>query len=190
MYSRLFPRIVSAIACCLIMAVSSQFVSPAAVLAESARPESALPQTSEITLPDGLEFEVVTTEEITSKTATEGDLLTFKIAEDVKVNGMVVIAKDTIVKGSVSNAEKSGRMGRSGKLGIRIESTTTADGQKLRLRASKGKAGDDKTGTVIALSVLVSPLFLLKKGKDAKIKPGTKLKVFSDEEKKIQIKTA
>jgi hypothetical protein len=190
MYSRLFPRIVYAIACCLIMAVSAQFISPVAVLAESARQESTSPQTSEITLPDGLEFEVVTIEEITSKTATEGDPLTFKVAEDVKVNGLVVIAKDTIVKGSVSNSEKSGRMGKSGKLGIRIESTTTADGQKLRLRASKGKTGDDKTGTVIALSVLVSPLFLLKKGKDAKIKTGTKLKVFSDEEKKLQIKAA
>jgi hypothetical protein len=172
------------------LAVSAQFVSPAAALAVSAPTESAGAQTSEVTLPDGLEFEVVTTEEITSKTATEGDPLTFKVAEDVKVNGQVVIAKDTIVKGSVSNAEKSGRMGKSGKLGIRVESTTTTDGQKLRLRASKGKTGDDKTGTVIALSVLVSPLFLLKKGKDAKIKPGTKLKVFSDEEKKVQIKAA
>jgi hypothetical protein len=187
MYPRLFPRIVSAIACCLIAAVSAQFVSPAAVLADSSRQESAS-QTSEITIPDGLEFEVVTIEELSSKTATEGDPLTFKVAEDVKVNGQVVIAKDTIVKGSVSNAEKSGRMGKSGKLGVRIESTTTVDSQKLRLRASKGKTGDDKTGTVIALSLLVSPLFLLKRGKDAKIKPGTKLKVFSDEEKKVQIK--
>ncbi|HKS27625.1 MAG TPA: hypothetical protein VJS44_07385 [Pyrinomonadaceae bacterium] len=180
----------SAIACCLLVAVSAQFVSPAAALADSARLEATSPQASEITLPDGLEFEVVTTEEISSKTATEGDPLTFKVAEDVKVNGQVVIAKDAIVKGTVSNAEKSGRMGKSGKLGIRIESTTTTDGQKLRLRASKGKTGDDKTGTVIALSVLVSPLFLLKRGKDAKIKPGTKLKVFSDEEKKVQIKAA
>lgn len=185
MYPRLFPRIVSAIACALILAVSAQFVSPAAVLAQAT---ATIAQASEITLQDGMEFEVVTIEEISSKTATEGDPLTFKVAEDVKINGQVVIAKDTIVKGTVSNSEKSGRMGKSGKLGIRVESTTTVDGQKLRLRASKGKTGDDNTGTVIALSVLISPLFLLKKGKDAKIKPGTKLKVFADEEKKVQIK--
>ena len=51
------------------------------------------------------------------------------------------------------------------------------------------KKGDDKTGTVIALTVLVSPLFLLKHGKDAKIKAGTKIKVYTDEEKKIQVST-
>src|SRR3712207_1705644 len=105
MYSRLFPRIVTAVACCLMLAVTAQFVSPAAALAESETQNSISAQTSEVTLPDGLEFEVVTIEEITSKTATEGDPLTFRIAEDVKVNGQVVIAKDTIVKGSVSSAE-------------------------------------------------------------------------------------
>jgi hypothetical protein len=78
-------------------------------------------------------------------------------------------------------------MGKSGKLGIRVESTTAVDGQKIRLRASKGQKGDDKTGSVIALTVLVSPLFLLKRGKDAKIKPGTKITVYTDEEKKVQV---
>jgi len=111
----------------------------------SARPMTfALPEADdklEATIPDGTELTVVTTDEISSKTATEGDPLTFKVEEDVKVNGIVVIAKDTIVKGVVSNAEKSGRMGRSGKLGIRVESTTAIDGQKIRLRASKGQKG-------------------------------------------------
>jgi hypothetical protein len=143
-------------------------------------------QTTEVVLPDGTEFTVLTIEEISSKTATEGDTVTFKVEEDVKVNGRVVIAKDTIVKGTVSNVEQKGRMGKAGKLGIRIESTKTVDGQKLKLRASKGKEGEDKTGNVILLSLLVSPFFLLKHGKDAVIKPGTKLKVFADEELKVQ----
>jgi len=113
--------------------------------------------------------------------------LTFKVAEAVVVNGHVVIPKDTIVKGSVAGAEKSSRMGKSGKLSIRIESTTTVDGQKLRLRASRGKTGDDKTGTTVALTVLFDPLGLLKKGKDAKIKPGTRIKVYTDEEKVVRV---
>lgn len=149
----------------------------------------ALPQSggTTVTIPEGTEFEVVTTEEISSKTAVEGDPLTFKVAEDVVVNGQVVIPKDTIVKGSVAGAEKSGRMGKGGKLSIRVESTTTVDGQKLRLRASRGKTGDDKTGTTVALTVLFGPLGLLKKGKDAKIKPGTRIKVYTDEEKVVRV---
>jgi len=77
-------------------------------------------------LPDGTEFTVVTTDEITSKTAAEGDPLTFKVAEDVKIDGQVVIAKDTLVKGVVATAKKAGMMGRGGSLGIRVEATMTA----------------------------------------------------------------
>jgi len=140
------------------------------------------------TIPDGTEFTVVTVDEITSKTAAEGDPLTFKVAEDVKVDGQTVIAKDTIVKGLVAQSKKAGMMGRGGSLGIRVESTMTVDSQKLKLRSTKGKEGDDKTGTTVALVVLFGPLGFLKKGKNAVIKPGTQIKVYTDEEKKVALK--
>ncbi|MCP9496364.1 MAG: hypothetical protein MSG64_18120 [Pyrinomonadaceae bacterium MAG19_C2-C3] len=143
-------------------------------------------QEGSIAVPDGTEFMVVTTEEINSKTATEGDPLTFKVEDDVKINGKVVIAKGALVKGIVSNASKSGRMGKAGQLSIRIESTTTVDEQKVKLRASKGKEGDDKTGTTVALVVLFGPLGFLKKGKNASIKEGTQIKVYTDEEKRVR----
>ena len=138
---------------------------------------------------DGTEFTVVTIDEITSKTAAEGDPLTFKVASDVKVDGQVVIAKDSLVKGVVAQAKKAGMMGRGGTLGIRIESATTVDNQKLKLRSTKGKEGDDKTGTTVALVVLFGPLGFLKKGKNAVIKPGTEIKVYVDEEKKVTVKS-
>jgi len=138
---------------------------------------------------DGTEFMVITIDEITSKTATEGDPLTFKVAQDVKVDGQVVIAKDSLVKGVVAQAKKSGMMGRGGTLGIRVESAMTVDNQKLKLRSTKGKEGDDKTGTTVALVVLFGPLGFLKKGKNAVIKPGTEIKVYVDEEKKVTIKS-
>lgn len=143
-----------------------------------------------VALPDGTEFTVLTTEEISSKTATEGDLLTFKVAEDVVINGHVVIAKGALVKGEVSTAKKSGFFGRGGNLGIRIESTMTVDNQKTKLRSAKGKAGDDKTGTTVALVVLFGPLGFLKKGKQAIIKPGTAIKVYTDEVKNVQVKAS
>jgi hypothetical protein len=93
------------------------------------------------------------------------------------------------VKGVVAQAKKAGMMGRGGSLGIRVESTTTVDNQKLKLRSTKGKEGDDKTGTTVALVVLFGPLGFLKKGKNAVIKPGTEIKVYVDEEKKVTIKS-
>jgi len=138
-----------------------------------------------VTVPDGTEISVITTEEISSKTATEGDPLTFKVEEDVVIDGNVVIRQGALVKGTVADAKKSGRMGKAGTLNVRIESTMTVDNQKIKLRATKGREGDDKTGTTVALVVLFGPLGFLKKGKDAKIKEGTKIKAYIDEEKKV-----
>lgn len=140
-------------------------------------------------IPDGMEFSVVTIDEITSKTAAEGDPITFKVSHDVTVDGQTVIAKDSLVKGIVAQAKKAGMMGRGGSLGIRVESAMTIDNQKLKLRSTKGKEGDDKTGTTVALVVLFGPLGFLKKGKNAVIKPGTEIKVYTDEEKKVTINT-
>ncbi|HEX7312769.1 MAG TPA: hypothetical protein VF297_02555 [Pyrinomonadaceae bacterium] len=181
-----FP-LIRACALSLLLALLAPTLAPAAALAVAAQ-DGAAAASGEVVLPDGTELTVVTTEEITSKTATEGDALNFKVDEDVKVNGKVVITKGTLVKGEVSNAKKSGRMGKGGQLSIRILSTESVDGQKVKLRASKGKEGDDKTGTTVALVVLFGPLGFLKKGKDAKIKEGTRIKAYTDEEKKVVAK--
>ena len=177
----------SVVVLALVLGLITQFtITPTALASLTQDP----PATSiAVALPDGTEFTVLTTEEITSKTATEGDLLTFTVAEDVVINGHVVIAKGTLVKGEVASAKKSGFFGRGGNLGIRIESTMTVDNQKTRLRSSKGKAGDDKTGTTVALVVLFGPLGFLKKGKQAIIKSGTTIKVYTDEAKNVQVKT-
>lgn len=165
--------------------VQPSLLPVAAASAASSFATSETLQGNEVVIPDGTEFTVVTTEEISSKTAHEDDPINLKVQEDVKINGQVVIAKDTLVKGIVASAKKSGMLGRGGSLGIRIETTTTVDGQKLKLRSAKGKEGDNKTGTTVALVVLFGPLGFLKKGKNAIIKPGTPIKVFTDEDKKV-----
>ena len=181
-----FPPIVRACVVTLTAAIVAQLtIFPLAAISFGQEPAN---QTTEVVIPDGTEFTVTTTEEITSKTATAGDPLSFKVTEDVKINGRLVIAEGTLVKGVVANAKKSGMMGKGGALSIRVESTTSVDNQKIKLRSSKGKEGDDKTGTTVALVVLLGPLGLLKHGKNAKIKSGTQIKVFTDEEKKVQAK--
>ncbi len=174
----------------VVMLITLISLISATIMPLSAATRNQDPQVENVkVIPDGTEFTVVTIEEITSKTAAEGDPLTFKAAEDVVIDGKVVIAKGSLVKGSVATAKKAGMMGRGGSLGIRVESVTTVDNQKLKLRSTKGKEGDDKTGTTVALVVLFGPLGFLKKGKNAVIKPGTEIKVYTDEEKKVAIKS-
>ncbi len=144
-------------------------------------------QGKSITIPDGTEFNVTPTEEINSKHATEGDVVVFRVVDDVEVTGHTVIRKGAIVKGMVTNVEGRGMLGKAGKLSVRIDKTTAIDGQKVRLRASKGKEGGSNTGKVIALSILVTPLFLLMRGNTARIKPGMQIPVFTDEDKRVSL---
>jgi hypothetical protein len=143
-------------------------------------------QAEEIVLPEGTALNVVTAQEITSKTASPNDPVNFKVDEDLVVNGHVIVRKGTAAIGSVINAEKGGYLGKSGKLGIQVESTQTVADQPLKLRAAKGKEGNDKTNSTFALSV-ISPLFLFKKGGDAKIAEGTRVTVYLAEEKRFQL---
>ena len=73
-----------------------------------------------VVIPDGTELTVITTDLIDSKTAVEGDPLSFKVDEDVVVNGTVVIKKGALVKGIVSDSAKSGRMGKPEELAFEL----------------------------------------------------------------------
>ena len=162
-----------------------------ASLPDNPTPTEVRPSTptagQEIVVPDGTEFSVMTVDEISSKTASENDPVNLRVLDPVKVGNTVVIAAGTLVKGSVANVEQRGHLGKGGKLGLRVDSTTAVDGQKIRLRASKGKGDTDTVGSTIALSLLISPLFLLRRGNHAVIKPGTKIQVFTDEEKRVVV---
>jgi len=141
-----------------------------------------------VAIPDGTEIKIVTTEDISSQKVVEGDPLSFKVEEDVKINGRTVIAKDTLVKGTVAAAKKKGFMGKGGELSVRIESTQTVDNQKIKLRAAKSGTGGDNMRSTVVLTVLFGPLGLLRKGKEAKIKAGSVLTAYTDEAKTVTAK--
>lgn len=139
-----------------------------------------------IILTEGTPINVVTAQEISSKAAKPNDPVNFTVNEDLVINGQVVVRKGTPAIGSVINAEKGGYLGKSGKLGIQVESTQTVDGKPLKLRAAKGKEGNDKTTSTAVLSAIV-PFFLFKKGGDATIAAGTAVTVYTAEEKHFRV---
>lgn len=165
-----------------VVAIESSPLSKSAASTQS--PSAGGP---ELLLPEGTEFSVETVDEISSKTASENDPVNLRVIDSVRVGDMVVIRAGTLVKGIIATVEQRGHLGKGGKLGIRVESTTIVDGQKVKLRASKGKGDTGTVGSTIVLSVLISPLFLLRRGNHAVIKPGTKIQVFTDEQKKVVI---
>ncbi len=144
---------------------------------------------SPVVVPDGTEIKAVTVEEVSGKRSVEGDQLTFKVSDDVLIDGKAAIKKGSVVKATVTSAKKPGFAGTSGKLSIRIDSVVAADGQMIKLRAAKSGQGGNNTGTTVGLVVLFGPLGLLKHGKDAKIAAGTILSAYTDEAKTVYVAT-
>jgi len=131
---------------------------------------------------------------LSSADANAGDRVDFEVAEEVSVNRIVVIPKDSPASGIVITAHKKRRMGRAGKLDVNIDSVQLADGEKATLRAVKESQGGSHTGIMaggmVATSLIVwpaAPVFLLMHGKDVTIPKGTEVTAYISGDVKLDI---
>lgn len=122
---------------------------------------------------------------LSSADAHAGDRVDFEVAEEISVNRIVVIPKDSPASGTVITAQKKRRMGRAGKLDVTIDSVQLVDGDKATLRAVKESQGGSHTGIMaggmVATSLIVwpaAPVFLLMHGKDVTIPKGTEVTAY------------
>lgn len=134
-----------------------------------------------LVLKEGTDVKLRFAQELSSKTASEGDPVNFILDEDLKVGDVIVARAGAKAVGSVTNAKKAGMMGKGGELNVRLEHLRAGD-NKVRLRGTKGKEGDSKTGTAVALTVLFGPVGLIKHGKEIVVKEGTPLAAFVDDD--------
>jgi hypothetical protein len=116
-------------------------------------------------------------EDLTSKTAAEGDPVNFVLDGDLKVGDVVVAKSGSKAVGEVTQAHKAGMMGKPGELSVRIDYIRVGP-TKVHLRGSKGKEGQNATTSTVVLTVLFGPIGLIKHGHDIDIKAGSPLKVF------------
>jgi len=127
-------------------------------------------------LPVGTLVVLETTNLVSSKDAQVGQTISLRVKYDVKIKGKLVIKAGSAGSAQVVTAEHRKGMGKQGSLSIKPSVVQAVDGQMVPLTGSgSSSAGDDTKGAAIGLAVVVSPLFLLKKGKDATIPPGYEL---------------
>jgi len=129
---------------------------------------------------------------LSSADAQAGDRVDFEVAEEISVNRIVVVPKDSRASGTVITAHKKRRMGRAGKLDVSIDSVQLADGEKVTLRAVKESQGRSHTGIMaggmVATSLIVwpaAPVFLLMHGKDVTIPKGTEVTAYLNGDVKL-----
>ena len=165
----------------------SKFTSISASLLFVTVPLPAQTSPSTIRISDATAVRLVVTEPLSSATNEVDDPVRFEVTEDVKVSDLIVVPKGSTAVGHVVEVEPKRRLGRAGKLNFSIDHVKALDGSNVRLRASSTRKGDDRTGTVIVGTVLLSPLFLIMRGKDINIPKGTTLMAYVDGDREVSV---
>jgi hypothetical protein len=145
-----------------------------------------------LTIPEGTKIRVRLEEQLSSASATEGQLVQLSVVEAVRVNGVEAIPIGSPVHGTVVTAVPKRMMGRTGKLDISI-TEVVANGRKIPVRYSivKKEGGSTAVSTgIITAGVAVlfwpaAPFVLLRHGKDYTFNQGMTFEVFTDSDSSI-----
>jgi hypothetical protein len=148
-----------------------------------------------LVLPDSTPVKLALSTALSSASATQGQVVEFRVAEDVVVNGAVLIRKDTLALGKVTFAQGKKHMGRAGSLDIEADKTHAIDGTKVELHAQEGTKGKSKAGamsagmliTATGVGAPIGALWLLKHGKDATIPAGSILTAYTDDSVQVHM---
>jgi len=138
------------------------------------------PVPEKLILKEGADVNLKFSQDLSSKTATEDDPVNLVLDQDLKIGDTVIAKAGAKTVGTITHAKKAGMMGKAGELNMRLQYLIVGD-TRLKLRGTKGKEGQGKEGTAVALTVLFGPIGLIKHGKNVDIKEGTPLLAYTDE---------
>ena len=131
-------------------------------------------------LPDGTPVKLKLMRDLSSATEQPNATVDFEVLESVTIDEKVIIRPGAIALGTVTEAIPKRRMGKTGKLSVRLDSVRLLDGQSLPLDAVNNAADASRVANVATTAALISmvflpaaPLALLMKGKDISIPNGT-----------------
>jgi PEGA domain len=181
------------VVCCMLSTALAQSSSPPPPSSQGQPTNAQANRPSKgFVLEDGTAVTLRLGRSLSSADAHAGDRVDFEVAEEVSVNRIVVIPKDSPASGTVVTAHKKRRMGRAGKLDVSIDSVQLASGEKATLRAVKESQGGSHTGIMaggmVATSLIVwpaAPVFLLMHGKDVTIPKGTEVTAYLNGDVKL-----
>jgi hypothetical protein len=145
------------------------------------------PLESEFGLEDGAVVKLRLMRDLLSSKARDEDVVEFEVIKDVTVDGVVVIERGAVAEGTVIDAQAARRMGRSGRIGVRLDWVHLANGKRAPLRAIATRSNGSRAGAVANNTAIAAvfffpaaPFFLLMKGKDVTIPKGTLVTSFID----------
>lgn len=116
---------------------------------------------------------------LSSKTNRQGDRFELVLAEDVLVDGHVVIPKGAPGVGEITRLVPKGSFGKSGKLETRVLYVSVGN-VRIRLDGQSADRGKSGTGATVVTAVLVGVAAALVTGTSAVIPQGSTLMGYVD----------
>jgi hypothetical protein len=165
----------------------------------------SMPLTSrEVKLPAGTPLEIESAYTVSSLDLRPNDYLSFRVLIPVKIDGVTVIEKYSLVTGRVVEAKRGGHWGKAGKLSWMMIDVVAVDLTRVPLQAQKdlpagrnGVKGTSHGGEVATKTVLLgallfplSPLALMsgfKRGESAVLPEGKRFVVFVQSDTVVKI---
>jgi hypothetical protein len=181
-----------------ILTVQAQSPSMPATAAESIQLSPAnsagLPQGRELKIPAGTPVEIETAYTVNSQYVRPEDLISFRVVVPIKVGGVTVVDKYSLVTGRVVEAKPGGHWGKAGKLSWIMQDVVATDLTRVPLQARNDSPAENRmTGTShggeVATQIAISAPFLLfaaplaltagfKRGENAMLPEGKRFIVF------------
>src|SRR3989440_5549419 len=174
-----------------IQAQSPTVTTDAANPVQLSQPESATPSPAvrELKIPAGTPLEIETTFTVNSQYVRPEELISFRVLVPVRVDGVTLIEKYSLVTGRVVEAKRGRHWGRAGKLSWIMQDGVAVDLTRLPLQAMRDTpagtnrvAGTSHGGQVAAQIAIAAPLMLFaaplaltarfKRGEDAVLPEG------------------
>jgi hypothetical protein len=118
---------------------------------------------------------------ITTEYANVGDPVDLIVVRDVKVGDTIVIERGTLATGQVSEVQKSGVVGKPGKISIVVDRVPGKGNVEVPLRAALTREGKGKqtSALLVGLILCILGLFLIK-GESGVIQAGSEIKAYVD----------
>ena len=144
----------------------------------------------------GTVIDVETAYEINSQLVREGDAISFRVVNPVKVGDVTVIEPGATATARVVKASRGGHFGRAGRLGWTLQDVTAVDGTRVAVEATGRTVGDSKGAKVATQTVLtglmlwpIAPVALLhgfKRGENAIVPAGKRFTIFVRSDSTVQ----
>lgn len=141
-----------------------------------------------VLLKDGSPVILRLTEEVSTKTKNQNDIVHLEVTRNVMVDDKIVIKGGTPAEGTVTVCEKPDIIGQEGTIAFMVNSTTTVDGQWISLRANLSRSGQSKEILSAGAAYACCPIFGLIKGTHASYPEGTEVKAYTENDIKVIVK--